>query len=418
MSVFPTMHAAARRHVVLDRVQQRLDAVRERGVVADVPRAALVRDLDRLREVDRVLHRADVTPRGVGREQQRDRDDHRHARAEPDPRRISSAGRSDVTSSASAAGTSTTTVPLTHARCAESARCTRLREHAEPEQRAREQHAAAATRRDRGARARSPNATSATASTASEHEPDEQLLRGREPGERPRPIDGGDDAGDADEMIRVGRHRASGARRAGGSSGRRSCRATRRAGPGRGEVHDVGREADRRCRSTARLTTGRGKAPQRGRAAEREREPEVDAEQHREPGEHAAGQRPARAAAGRRRLRERSCRACSSATSAPSASAAPPVQGIAISCNDGITNMTLSSTAATATHAAPPPHEQARAERHADELHQPGEPFDERGACRRPCRPRRAPTGCPGRRGTRSPCSGSRRAARGRGRRA
>ena len=72
-----------------------------------------------------------------------------------------------------------------------------------------------------------------------------------------------------------------------------------------------------------------------------------------------------------------SARACSSATNEPSASAAPPVHGIAMSCNDGITNMTFSSTAATATHR---PHHRTRSprrHRHPDELREPGEAFDE-----------------------------------------
>ncbi len=48
-----------------------------------------------------------------------------------------------------------------------------------------------------------------------------------------------------------------------------------------------------------------------------------------------------------------------------------------MSCTAGITNMTLSSTAAIATDASPPPDEQARRERHADELRETGEPFDD-----------------------------------------
>ena len=51
------------------------------------------------------------------------------------------------------------------------------------------------------------NATSADGDDGEQDEPDEQLLGRSEAGERPRPVDGGDDARDADEMIRVGRHR-------------------------------------------------------------------------------------------------------------------------------------------------------------------------------------------------------------------
>ena len=114
--------AAPGRNVRFDRMQQRLDAVRESGVVADVPRAALVGDRDRPREVDRILHRADVAPRRVRRQQQRDPGDHHEARDGCDPRHAP-ARRARLAISASAAGRSTTTAPLTHARCAESARC-------------------------------------------------------------------------------------------------------------------------------------------------------------------------------------------------------------------------------------------------------------------------------------------------------
>ena len=76
-----------------------------------------------------------------------------------------------------------------------------------------------------------------------------------------------------------------------------------------------------------------------------------------------------------------------------------------MSCNDGITNMTLSTTAATATHR---PHQRTSspaATAMPTSCAKSGQPFDEQMRTEDLVDARRAPTGCPDRRGTGSPCS-------------
>ena len=255
-------------------------------------------------------------------------------------------GRARLAISASAAGRSTTTAPLTHARCAESARCSACGKHTETEQRAREQHPGAQPAR---VAADAPDAEGRQRDRehSEQDEPREQLLRGREAGERPRPIDCDDHARHADEVIRVGWHREV-TRRPQVDHRVDDHPAPHDAGPRRRQLHDVRREADARAEHRP-LHDGSGEAPERGAAAERQRETEVDAEQHRDPREHTADERPP-AGAGIGGVGAEEWRACSSAANEHSASAAPPVHGMAMSCSDGITNITLSSTAATATH--------------------------------------------------------------------
>ena len=175
-----------------------------------------------------------------------------------------------------------------------------LRKDAQTEERACEQHTSGGTRPAPDGRAQIPNASRATASRTSSEEPGEQLLRRSEAREGPRQVEGGDHACDADEVIRVGRHRQVARGAEGGSSGRSACRATPcRARPG----------PDARGRATrptampvrARPMIGRGRSPQRGRPSQHEREAEIDAEQHGQPGEHAADQRQPRRRERRRR---------------------------------------------------------------------------------------------------------------------
>ena len=302
----------------------------------------------------------DVAAGGVGREQQRDRGDHREARAETDPC-ASKRGRTTCASLGERGGhAARRSMPLTHARCAESARCTACGNMPSAEQRAREQHPRPERARIAADEPAHRSTTSATASNDEQDEPDEELLRRGEPGERPRPIDGGDDAGDADEVIRVGRHGQVPRRRAGGSSGRRSCPRHTLPGPGRGQLHEVRRETDAPSPMTARLTTGRGSAhsaaaPPSASASPRSMRNNIASPASTPPAAPTVRR-------GSAVIDAPSCRACSSATNAPSASAAPPVHGIAIELQRRHHEHDVEKHRRDRDPPAPPAHEQAGAD--------------------------------------------------------
>ena len=168
-----------------------------------------------------------------------------------------------------------------------------LREHADAEQRAREQHARPeragfaphAPDRERHERDREDG---------EQHEPGEDLLRGREPGERPRPVERGDDARDADEMARAGRERQPA--RGPQMEDRVDDHPPHTVpGPAVASCTTIGREPDRG--SDQRSFHDRpGEAPEGRATAERDREAEIDPEQHGEAAQHTAEQRPARGA--------------------------------------------------------------------------------------------------------------------------
>ena len=147
------------------------------------------------------------------------------------------------------------------------------------------------------------------------------------------------------------------------------------AGPRRRQLHDIRRETDARAEHRP-LDDGSGEAPERGAASERQRETQVDAEQHREPGEHTADERPPAGAGiggvgaeevarvqqrGQRAQRERG--------------AARPRDGDELERRHHEHH--VEQHGRDGHPPAPPAHEHPRAERHADELDEPGQPFDQ-----------------------------------------
>ena len=261
-------------------------------------------------------------------------------------------------------------MPLTHARCAESARCTACgnmpRPKSAPASNTRGRNAPGSRRthqigereqRDREER--------------EQDEPDEQLLRRREARERPRRIEGGDDARDADEVIRVGRHRQV-ARGPKVDHRIDQHAAPHRGGAGHGHVREVGREADTRADQRALHDRAR-QCPQRGRPSQHERQAEIDAKEHGEPGEHAADQRPPPGAIvdvdAETRVQQRDQRA-----QRERGAARPRDRDELQRRHD---EHDVEHDCCNRDRSAPPPHEQPGPHGHADELRQSGEAFDE-----------------------------------------